>query len=130
MCPITQCSTGTLTLKEILLCEYVTALNHLLQKRRKNDVLVCLEIHKLAKPDQITAYEELQLFALLSSLFAFTRVSLVLQPDPQLVHLNEVGDDEGDRVLEVTFGPKKKRVSEVRIDNRREGVDVGPVAVA
>jgi hypothetical protein len=32
-------------------------------------------------------------------------MSLVLQPHPQLVHLDEVGQDEADGVLEITLGP-------------------------
>jgi hypothetical protein len=32
-------------------------------------------------------------------------MTLVLQAHPQLVHLDEVGQDEADRVLQIALGP-------------------------
>lgn len=93
------------TLKQILLGENVTALHNLLQQWGKYDVLVRLKVHQLAQPDQIAAHEELQFLPLLGSLLSFPGVALVLQSDPELVHLDEVRDDEGDGVLEIAFWP-------------------------
>lgn len=83
--------------------QHIATLYDLFQQRIQ-DLLIVLQIHQLAQPDQVAANKKLELLALLRSLLSLPRMSLVLQPHPQLVHLDEVGEDEADRVLEIAFG--------------------------
>ena len=78
---------------------------HNLFQQRVEDLLVVVQVDQLAEPDQVAAHEELQFLALLGPLLALPGMTLVLQAHPQLVHLDKVGQDEADGVLEITLGP-------------------------
>lgn len=92
-----------LAFKEVLLGQNVATLHDLLEQRVEY-LLVVVQVDQLTEPDQIAAYKQLQLLALFGPLLALPRVALVLQTHPQLVHLDEVCQDETDRVLQVALG--------------------------
>jgi len=78
---------------------------HNLFQQRVEDLLVVVQVDQLAEPDQVATHEELQFLALLGPLLALPGMALVLQAHPELVHLNKVGQDEADGVLEIALGP-------------------------
>lgn len=59
--------------------------------------LVDVEIDsvKLAETDEVGSDQDLELTTLLFPLLTILGVTLVLHPDPELVHLNEVGQHKG-----------------------------------
>lgn len=59
------------------MCQNVSALHDLLQEWVQ-DLLVVLEIHKLAESDEIASHQKLELLPLLGPLLALPRVSLML----------------------------------------------------
>jgi len=63
---------------------------------------------KLAETDEVGADENLELTALALPPLAVLGVTLVLHPDPELVHLDEVGEHERDRVVDVAFLTSKE----------------------
>ncbi len=91
-------------LHEILLCDDIFAVNDLLEDGREDGALVHLEIDafELAESDEVGADEDAQLFAFHLAFLAVSGVTLMLQSDPELVHLDKVGEDKADAVLEVT----------------------------
>jgi hypothetical protein len=48
----------------------------------------------LAKPDKVGANENAKFATFLFTLSAVSRMALMLEAYPKLVHLNEVGEDE------------------------------------
>lgn len=88
-------------LHEVLLRNHIPTPDDLLQHPRQNptDVHVQIDAFELAQPDEIRADQDPQLLSLQLALFALTGMPLVLQPDPELVHLDEIRQHERDRVL-------------------------------
>lgn len=91
-------------LHQILLRNNILATNDLLQNTRQNQRLVHPQIDtfELRKPDQIRPDKNTQLASFHLALFTFARVALVLESDPEFVHLDKVCEDECDRVVEVS----------------------------
>lgn len=94
-------------LHEVLLRDHVLTAHDLLEHGGQNDALVHVDVDalELRQADEICTDKNSQVPSLGFTLLAFSRVALVLQPDPELVHLDEVGQDETDRVLQVTGRP-------------------------
>ena len=59
---------------------------------------------QLTETNKVGTDKNSEFFALHLTLFALARVALVLKANPQLVHLDKVGEDELDRVCNVSFG--------------------------
>lgn len=90
--------------KQIFLSKHVAALDNLFQQGLENRRLVGFEIDQLTETNEVAANQQLQLLTLLGTLFTFSRVALVLESDPELVHLDEVCEDEVDGILKVALG--------------------------
>ena len=67
-------------------------------------VHVQIDAVELGETDEIGADEDTQVATLHFALFAVARVTLVLETHPEFVHFDKVGEDKGDRVLEVSLG--------------------------
>lgn len=93
-------------LHEIFLGDHVLAVNDLLEDAWEDRATVHLEVDafELAQPNQVRPDQDPKLPSLHLPPFAVARESRVLQSDPELVHLDKVGEDEADRVLEVAAG--------------------------
>ncbi|KAI5117715.1 hypothetical protein M0805_006519 [Coniferiporia weirii] len=89
---------------EVLLHDDVLAVDDLLEDAWEGRALVHPKVDAVerAEPDEVGTDEDTQFASLHLALLAVTRVSLVLQPHPELVHLNEVGELECDRALQVS----------------------------
>jgi hypothetical protein len=81
---------------QVFLGNNVFAVDDLLQNTGENGALVHVQIDtvKLAEPDEICADQDAQLAALQFAFFAVSRVPLVLEADPELVHFNEICEDK------------------------------------
>lgn len=103
---------------------HVLAVDDLLEHAREDGLLVHVEVDavQLAQADEVGPDKNPELFALELALFALARVALVLQAHPKLVHLNEVGEHERDRVLQVAAGPLARPDGEVVARLAREVV--------
>lgn len=97
-------------LHEVLLGDNVLAVDDLLEHARQDEALVHAEVDalELAEADEVGADEDAKLLALHLTLLALARVARVLQADPELIHLDEVGQDEADRVLKVAGGTAER----------------------
>ena len=93
-------------LHEVLLGNDVFAAHDLLQDAWQYVRLVHLQVDafELAEPDEVRADENPQVLPLDLALLPVARMALVLQAHPELVHLDEVGKDERDGVLQVPLG--------------------------
>jgi hypothetical protein len=60
---------------------------------------------QLTEANEVGTDKNPEFLALHLTLLALARVALVLKTNPQLVHLDKVGEDELDRVCNVSFGP-------------------------
>lgn len=87
---------------EVLLRDHVLAVDDLFEYRGQDRPLVQLQpdAFQLAQPDEVRADEDPQLAPFEFPSLLVPRESLVLQPDPELVHLDKVCQDEPDRVFE------------------------------
>lgn len=92
---------------EILLGDDIFAVDNLFQDARQDRAAVHVQTDtlQLAEPDKIRAYEDTQFLAFHLALFAIARMALVLQAHPELVHLDKVGQDEADAVLQISSRP-------------------------
>lgn len=93
-------------LHQVLLRDYVLAVHDLLQHTRKDRPPVHLQVNafKLTQPNEIGPDENSQLPSLHLATFTIARKPRVLKSDPELVHFDEVGEDEADRVLKIPAG--------------------------
>lgn len=93
-------------LHKVFLGDDVFAIDDLLEDVGQDDALVHVEIDavELAEADEVSADEDAELFALHLAPLAVLGEALVLQSDPELVHLDEVGEDEAEAVLQVASG--------------------------
>lgn len=85
-------------LHQVLLCDHVFAVDDLFEDARKNCTFVHSQIDafELAETDEVGSDKDTKLFAFHLPLLAFTRVTLVLQSNPELVHLDKVREHEAD----------------------------------
>lgn len=90
-------------LHEVLLCDDVLAVDDLFEDAREDDAAVHLEVDavELTQADEVGPDEDAELAALEFAAVAVAAQAGVLQADPELVHLDKVGQDEADRVVEV-----------------------------
>lgn len=90
-------------LHEVFLRDNVFAVDDLFEHAGKDDAPVHFQIDavELTEADQVGPDEDAQLAPLEFPPVAVARESAVLQPDPEFVHLDEVGQDEADRVVQV-----------------------------
>ena len=90
---------------EVFLRNDVLAADDLLEDAGEDDALVHVEVDavELAEAHEVGPDEDAQLAPFHLALLAVAGVALMLQAHPELVHLDEVGEDEGDGVLEVAF---------------------------
>ena len=93
-------------LHQVLLGNDVLAVDDLLQYRGEYARLVHVQIDaiELGETDEIGADEYTQFATFHFALLAVARVTLMLETHPELVHLDKVGEDERNRVLEVSLG--------------------------
>ena len=87
-------------LHEVLLCDGVLAVDHLLEHLGQHRLLVHLQRHALEarEAEEVRPHQDAQLEPLALALLALAHRPLVLHPHPQLVHLGEVRDDERHRL--------------------------------
>ncbi len=90
-------------LHKVFLSDDVLAVDDLLEDRWQDGALVHFEIHafELAETNEVGSDKNTKLLALHLALLAISGVTLVLKPDPELVHLDEVGEYESDAILKV-----------------------------
>lgn len=81
---------------QVLLRNNVLAIDDLLQDAWENCTLVHVEVDtiKLAKPNKICSDQDTQFAALQFTFLAVSRVSLVLQANPELVHFDKIRQDK------------------------------------
>lgn len=93
-------------LHQIFLRDDVLAIDDLLQDGGENELLIHIQIHaiELGKTDEVRANEYSQIAPLHFALLTIPRVTLVLKTDPELIHLDEIGEDERNGILEVPCG--------------------------
>ena len=93
-------------LHEVLLRDDILAVDHLLEDRWQDRVLVELERHaiELAQAHEVRADEDAQFAALCLALLALARVAEVLLTHPELVHLDKVGENKRDAVAQLAGG--------------------------
>lgn len=118
-------------LHQILLGDNVLAVDDLLQYRGEYVPLVHVQIDaiELGETDEICADEDTQVTTFHLALLAVARVTLMLETHPELVHLDKVGEDERNRVLEVALGTVRgvsgkgvrRRAGLTRLRSRRAG---------
>jgi hypothetical protein len=88
-------------LHQVLLRNHIPTVHDLLQHTRQNRPLVHLQVDalELAQPDEVRSDEDTQVAALEFATLAVAGETGVLEADPELVHFDEVGQDETDRVV-------------------------------
>jgi len=91
---------------QVLLGNDVLAVDDLLQYRGEYIRLVHIQVDpiELGEADEIGADEYTQVATFHFAFLPVARVTLVLETHPEFVHLDKVGEDEGNRVLEVSLG--------------------------
>jgi len=79
-------------------------LDNLFKNGRKNAILVELQINavELREADEIGADQYAKVFTFGLTLLAVARVTLVLKAHPELVHFNEIGENKGYGILEIS----------------------------
>lgn len=90
-------------LHQVLLCNHVAAVDDLLENVGQDDAAVHVEVDavELAQSHEVGANEDPQLTPLHLAALAVARQTRMLQADPELVHLDEVGQDEAYRVVQI-----------------------------
>lgn len=81
---------------QILLRNYIFTINNLLQYTRQDILLIHIEIHtvQLGQSNKVGTNQNTKFFSLNFAFFAIARMALVLETDPELIHLDEVREDE------------------------------------
>lgn len=89
---------------QILLGDNVFTVNHLFKDARKNHSLVQVQVHavKLTESHQIRPNKDTEFASFHFTFFPVARMSLMLETDPKLIHLNEVGQNERYRILKTS----------------------------
>lgn len=97
---------------QVLLGNNVLAIDDLFQNAREDRLLIHgqIDTFELAEANEIGAHENTKLAPLHLALFAITRVPLVLQSYPELVHFDKVGKNECDGILQIPRWPLEQMV--------------------
>jgi len=92
-------------LHEVFLGDNVLAIDNLFQNRREDGMAVHVQVDafELGKTDKIRSDENTEISTLHLAAVAFTGMALMLQSDPELVHLDKIGENESDGVLQITI---------------------------
>ena len=91
---------------KVFLSDDVFTIDDLFEDGREDGSAIHVEVgpFELRESNQIGPDEDAEIFALDFTFITFAGMALVLKTDPELVHLDEIGEDEADRVLEISTG--------------------------
>jgi hypothetical protein len=92
---------------EVFLGNDILALDDLLENGREDVILVKLQINavELREANEICADQNTKVFPFSLTLLAVARVTLVLKAHPELIHFDEIGELEGDGILQISSWP-------------------------
>ena len=85
----------------------ILALDDLLENGREDAILVELQINavELGKANEICSDQNTEVFPFGLTLLTVARVTLVLKAHPELIHFDEIGELEGDGILQISSWP-------------------------
>ena len=97
---------------EVFLGNNILALDDLLENGGEDVILVELQINavELRKANEICADQNTKVFPFGLALLAVARVALVLKAHPKLIHFDEIGELEGDGILQISSRPAMVQV--------------------
>jgi hypothetical protein len=100
---------------EVFLGNNILALDDLLENGGEDGILVEVQINavELRKANEICADQDTKVFPFGLTLLAVARVTLVLKAHPELIHFDEIGELEGDGILQISRRPAMVTVKSI-----------------